>query len=314
MGVVLLLGPTASGKTSLAMAVQDHMGGSHRVQLISMDSALVYRGMDIGSAKPTKQELAHYPHRLIDIRDPAEPYTAADFVTDADEAVREAVAAGQHALLVGGTMLYARCFQFGIADLPESDPSVRESLASRWQREGGEALYQELQDLDPEAASGLDANNRQRLLRALEVIHSTGRKISDLWRENAGQDASTRLGQAVHAVAVPEIQRGELHARIEQRFDQMLTTGFLDEVRALKARPELHLDLPSMRAVGYRQAWQHLAGELDESQFRADSLTATRRLAKRQLTWLRSWPELTRLPESPLEQQIARIASLLTAP
>lgn len=311
MAVIVLLGPTASGKTGLAMALQDRLGGKDRVQLISVDSAMVYRGMDIGTAKPTEDELKRYPHALINLRDPANPYTAADFVADADQAVRDALAANKHAVLVGGTMLYARSFLQGLADLPEADPNLRAELDQALAEQGAEALHARLQTLDPEAAAGIEPGNHQRLLRALEVITLTNRPISALWQERAGQPADKRLAVTPEVFALMPRNRAWLHARIEQRFDTMLDQGFLDEVTRLHARPDLHADLPAMRAVGYRQAWSHLDGHIDEAQFRADSLTATRRLAKRQLTWLRSWPELNVLDEAETDAQVQQITAAM---
>ncbi|MEM7003143.1 MAG: tRNA (adenosine(37)-N6)-dimethylallyltransferase MiaA [Pseudomonadota bacterium] len=306
--VVVLLGPTAAGKTAVAMALQDLLGKS-RTQLISVDSAMVYRGMDIGSAKPTAAELADYPHALIDIRDPAEPYNAADFVTDADRAIQAALAAERVPVLVGGTMLYARCFLEGIAALPDANQATREQLERDLQEHGDVALHAELAAVDSQAAAGIDPRNHQRLLRALEVVRLTGQPISELWESHKGTAARARLGVKTEVFAVTPVPRHELHARIHTRFQQMLTLGFLDEVARLKQREDLHIDLPAMRAVGYRQAWLHLQGSLDYAQFVADAQTATRRLAKRQLTWLRRWPDLQALTVEDAQAQAQQLAT-----
>lgn len=305
--LLMILGPTAVGKTAVACALQDMLGGKGAVRLISVDSALVYQGMDIGTAKPDATELADYPHDLIDIRDPADPYTAADFVEDADTAVGAALANGQVPVLVGGTMLYARCFLQGIADLPTASPEVRNALADELQAKGPKALYAELQNADPQAAQKIHPNNPQRLLRALEVLRTTGEPISRLWEQRAGLPATERLNVPVHAISLLPDDRAHLHARIKTRFAEMLRDGFVDEVRGLRDRGDLHLDLPSMRAVGYRQAWLYLAGEISEQSFIADALTATRRLAKRQLTWLRQWQDINqiRINDSSQVDQVA---------
>lgn len=301
--MVLLIGPTAVGKTALACRVLDRLAG--RVQLISADSAMVYRGLDIGTAKPTRQELQRYPHALIDIRDPADPYTAADFVVDADRCVREAHAVGNVPVIVGGTMLYVKRFLEGIAELPPADPDLRAALQMRLVREGGEVLHAELARHDTQAAAGIHPNNPQRLLRALEVVLLSGQPISAQWHDQ--KSAVERLGAEIHLVGVAPVSRGELHERISTRFAQMLEAGFLEEVRGLFARPELHASLPAMRAVGYRQAWQHLAGELSHAEFVAAALTATRRLAKKQLTWMRQWPELQVHSSTEMDQIVEEI-------
>ncbi len=290
--IVVLTGPTATGKTDVACALQDHLGGADRVRLISADSALVYRGMDIGTAKPDAAMLSEYPHDLIDIRDPADPYTAADFVSDTDEAIGRARRLGQVPIVVGGTMMYVKSFLEGIAELPESDEELRAELSARYEAEGALALHSELETVDPKAAAGIHPNNTQRLLRALEVVELTGQPMSELWNQ---ADARERLGGEVRQFAVLPDDRSRLHARIEERFEAMLAAGFLDEMQTLFDRADLHPGLPSMRAVGYRQGWQYLAGELEEQEFRTQAVTATRRLAKRQMTWLRGWQDLTRL-------------------
>jgi len=276
---VFLMGPTASGKTALACALSERFP----LELVSVDSALVYRGLDIGSAKPDAQTLARYPHRLIDIRDPAEPYSAADFRGDAISAMQEITAQGRVPLLVGGTGLYFRALQQGLSNLPEADPSVRERLTAQAATEGWPAMHARLQQLDPIAAERIGPNDAQRIQRALEVIELTGRPLSDQQRGGSGE----RFPWRVLKLALVPTDRAPLHQRIAQRFDTMLRDGLLDEVRALRARGDLHADLPAIRAVGYRQAWEHLDGQTTAAEFRDRGVFATRQLAKRQITWLR---------------------------
>lgn len=296
--VLLLMGPTASGKTALAMALADRLP----VDLINMDSAQVYRGLDLGSAKPDAATLARYPHALIDIRDPAQVYSAADFVADADRLVNEAWAAQRLPVLVGGTMLYGRAFVDGLADLPEANPAVRAAIAERAERLGWPALHAELAEQDPKAAAGIHPNNHQRLQRALEVLEVTGQGLSTLWQTRGAAPASERLGAQVISAALIPADRALLHQRIEARFAAMLEVGLLSEVRRLHARGDLHTRLPAIRAVGYRQVWQHLDGEYDADELLRRGCAATRQLAKRQLTWLRGWPNLIELAGDPLLQ------------
>lgn len=283
--VLALAGPTASGKTALAMA----LAREFPLGLVSLDSAMVYRGMDIGTAKPTAAELSACPHALVDIREPSETYSVADFVRDADNAVCAALEAGRTPLLVGGTMLYLRAFRDGLAPLPPSDPDIRAGLEAEASRRGLVELHAELVAADPVAAEQIHPNNPQRLLRALEVLRQTGRPISSWWAAQAETTVMARLGVEFRAFAVQPASRAALHGAIEQRFDAMLAAGFLDEVRALRARGDLHPDLPSMRAVGYRQAWSYLDGAIDRVSMRDQGIAATRQLARRQLTWLRNW-------------------------
>ena len=284
--IIALVGPTAVGKTDVAMALADR----YPIALISLDSALVYRGMDIGTAKPEPRLLARYPHALIDLVDPTEPYSAARYVSDADQAVKSALAAGRIPLLVGGTMLYLKAFREGLAPMPSADPVTRARLVEEARRTGLERLHARLQQVDPIAAERIHPNNFSRIQRALEVFDLSGRAISSFW--DAGEDVSVRHGAQLTEIAIQPDSREALHQRISHRLDAMLAGGFLEEVRALRARGDLDLDLPAMRAVGYRQIWEHLDGLTDLDQMRARALAATRQLAKRQLTWLRGWPQL----------------------
>ncbi|WP_417501658.1 tRNA (adenosine(37)-N6)-dimethylallyltransferase MiaA [Marinobacter sp.] len=307
---IFLMGPTASGKTDLAMALCEQLP----CEIISVDSAMIYRGMDIGTAKPTAAELARAPHRLIDICDPAETYSAADFRRDALLEMDRITRAGRIPLLVGGTMMYFKALLHGMSGLPSASPVLRTALEAEASQLGWPALHDELQAADPVAAKLIHPNNRQRLLRALEVIRLTGRPISAFWEaetsqpsnQSAGQqgiedytyytqwqaDETSSLPYTVVQLAMAPPERRVLHDRIHQRFLNMLEAGFLDEVRALMARGDLHPDLPSMRCVGYRQAWNYLVGVDDYDAFVSKGVAATRQLAKRQLTWLRKWTDL----------------------
>ncbi|HEY4294278.1 tRNA (adenosine(37)-N6)-dimethylallyltransferase MiaA [Luteibacter sp.] len=276
---IFLMGPTASGKTALACELADRLP----LDLVSVDSALVYRGMDIGSAKPDAATLTRHPHALIDIRDPSQPYSAAEFRDDAVSVMQTISARGRVPLLVGGTGLYFRALQQGLSELPEADPAIRAGLSEEAARIGWPAMHQRLAQLDPVAAGRIGNNDAQRLQRALEVIELTGQPLSDL------QHGRSELfpWRVLKLALLPE-DRGPLHARIAERFDAMLAAGFLDEVRALRARGDLHAELPAIRAVGYRQAWEHLDAMIDDTEFRNRAIYATRQLAKRQITWLRS--------------------------
>ena len=307
MPIILLLGPTAAGKTDAAVALAERLP----CRLISMDSALVYRGMDIGTAKPPAKLLARHPHALIDIRDPAAPYTAADFVADADREVRRALEQGKLPVLVGGTMLYARAFRDGLAALPPADPQVRAAIEAEAAAQGWPKLHARLAAVDPVAAANIHPHNGARLQRALEVFETTGKPISAYWRTQGQSAAAHRLGQELLEFAVIPKERAELHRRIEERFDAMLAEGFVDEVRALRARVDLHPGLPAMRAVGYRQVWRHLDGDWDAAQMRAKALAATRQLARRQLTWLRGWPWVAPLSWGDAAAAAAQVASRL---
>lgn len=277
---ICIMGPTASGKTDLAVHLVRRLG----CDIVSVDSAMIYRGMDIGTAKPSPEILAVAPHRLIDILDPAASYSAARFRADALAAMREISAAGRVPLLVGGTMLYFDVLQHGIAPLPAAAPALRAELEARAAREGWPALHAELARLDPAAAARIQPNDRQRIQRALEVCHISGRPLSELQREAAVEANEYRYIK----IAVAPRERLVLHQSIEQRFRSMMQRGFLDEVQHLRRRGDLSAAMPSMRAVGYRQLWEYLetGGSLEEAVRRG--VVATRRYAKRQLTWLRA--------------------------
>ncbi|RUL78127.1 tRNA (adenosine(37)-N6)-dimethylallyltransferase MiaA [Dyella choica] len=277
---IFLMGPTASGKTALACALSERFP----LGLISVDSALVYRGLDIGSAKPDAATLARYPHALIDIRDPAAPYSAADFSADAQAAMQRAGEAGRVPLLVGGTGLYFRALQRGLSTLPEANPEVRAQLAGQAAAIGWDGMHRRLAELDPQAAARIKPGDAQRIQRALEVVTLTGQPLSVQQHGGRGQAFPWRV---LKLALVPE-ERAALHARVARRFDEMLRQGLLDEVRALRQRGGLSPDLPALRAVGYRQAWEHLDGLYDADELRDRGIFATRQLAKRQITWLRS--------------------------
>ncbi|MEQ9726356.1 tRNA (adenosine(37)-N6)-dimethylallyltransferase MiaA [Pseudomonas sp. WHRI 8822A] len=283
---IFLMGPTASGKTDLALALARVLP----CELISVDSALVYRGMDIGTAKPDRATLDAFPHHLVDIRDPAEAYSAADFRRDALAAMADITARGRIPLLVGGTMLYYKALLEGLADMPGADAEVRAELEARAEREGLAALHAELQLVDPQSAARIHPNDPQRLVRALEVYRVSGTTMTQLrmqQSEAASQDGG--LPYTVAQLAIAPAQRQILHERIAQRFDLMLEQGFVAEVERLHRRGDLHGEMPSIRAVGYRQVWDHLDGRLSAAQMRERGIIATRQLAKRQFTWLRSW-------------------------
>lgn len=299
---LLLLGPTASGKSALSLQLAERFA----VEIISMDSALVYRGMDIGSAKPTALERAVCPHHLIDIRDIGESYSAADFTTDAAELVKTIHERGRFPLIVGGTMLYAKAIREGLNDLPSTDPAVRDAVADEAAHCGWPAMHAKLAQADPVTAARLAPNDSQRIGRALEVLRMTGRPISAFHAEQNVKPVLSTL-----AVGLMPSDRKALHERIEKRFDAMLAEGFLDEVRALMKRPDFDPESPAMRAVGYRQAVDYLEGKTDWAAFHLAGVAATRQLAKRQMTWMRSMADVTLLdPQDPaaLETLSAMIA------
>ena len=283
---IFLMGPTAAGKTDLALELARQLP----CELVSVDSALVYRGMDIGTAKPEPAILAEFPHRLIDIRDPEQAYSAAEFRDDALAAMAEISTAGRIPLLVGGTMLYYRARLDGLAEMPSADPAVRAELERRAAEDGLAVLHAELAQVDPESAARIHPNDPQRIVRALEVHRVSGLSMSEHRRRQ--QQNREPLPYRVVQLAVAPAQRKVLHERIARRFARMLEQGFIEEVEALRARPQLHPQLPSMRAVGYRQVWEYLDGRLTREQMIDQGIAATRQLAKRQFTWLRGWEEL----------------------
>lgn len=276
---VFLMGPTASGKTGLAVEMVQRFP----MDIISVDSALVFRGMDIGTAKPDAATLKIAPHRLIDIRDPSETYSAAEFADDALKEMQAITRAGRIPLLVGGTMLYFRSLEHGLSDLPAADAQVRAALEQQAAEIGWQAMHEILQQKDPEAAARIHPNDPQRIQRALEVISISGQRMSVMQARSAGQT----LEYDVHKIIVSPDNRAVLHERIEQRFDMMMEAGFLDETKSLFGRSDLNAAMPSMRAVGYRQAWEFLEGKSTADEMREKAIAATRQLAKRQLTWLR---------------------------
>ncbi len=300
--VVTIMGPTASGKTSLALALSQKTP----CEIISVDSALVYRGMDIGTAKPTAEEQAIAPHWLIDIIDPNESYSVAEFHSDVGTLINDIHQRGKLPVLVGGTMMYFNALINGISPLPSSNDEVRARIAQEAEAYGWNALHDELTRVDPVSAARIHPNDPQRLTRALEVYRSTGRNLTD-WQATKGEPCPFNVTQ----FAIAPEDRAVLHGRIEQRFDMMLEDGFIDEVRSLFARGDLHEDLPSIRSVGYRQAWQYLQGQLDYAEMRERGIIATRQLAKRQLTWLRGWPEVEWL-DTFANDNLTRIMSKIT--
>ena len=276
---IFIMGPTASGKTALAMELFDQLP----VELISVDSALIYRDMNIGTAKPTPDELARYPHALVDICDPSESYSAENFRRDALQLMDDITARGKVPCLVGGTMLYYRALQYGLSRLPATDPEVRQHFAERAEKEGLAVLHAELCKIDPVAGERIHENDPQRTLRALEVYQQTGQTLTELQLAQQGEPMPY---QALKLVKSPE--RPILHERIAHRFELMLAQGFEQEVEHLMARGDLNLDMPSMRCVGYRQMWEYLDGQCDRTEMIEKGIAATRQLAKRQITWLRS--------------------------
>jgi tRNA dimethylallyltransferase len=296
---IALVGPTASGKTATAMAIAERIP----LEIISIDSALVYRGMDIGTAKPSAQERKKVAHHLIDIREPTQTYNAADFINDAEQLITDIQSRGTLPLLVGGTMLYLKALQDGIDDLPKTDAVIRDAIETRAKATGWPAMHEELSKIDPATAARLAPNDAQRISRALEVWHISGKSLTAWFEEGAQKRLDAHQSfvsrNKLDVISLEPNDRSWLHQRIEQRFDAMLAAGFLDEMQTLRERGDLNPDLPSMRCVGYRQAWE----QLDAMQLQANSsqemlarlketaVAATRQLAKRQLTWLRGMPE-----------------------
>jgi tRNA dimethylallyltransferase len=285
---IALAGPTAAGKTAAALAI----ARAFDAEIISVDSALVYRGMDIGTAKPSAAELATVPHHLIDIRDPLQAYSAAEFVADARRLIADIHARGKLALLVGGTMLYFKALQQGLDDMPKADPAVRAVLEAQARQLGWPAMHAELARVDPVTAARLNPADTQRIQRALEVFRISGQPMASFHTARTGADtAASGAANDTLLISLEPLDRAWLHQRIAQRFDAMLASGFVDEVKALRARGDLHAQLPAMRCVGYRQAWEALEGEWPLSELRDKGIFATRQLAKRQITWLRSMPQ-----------------------
>ncbi|EKO3612003.1 tRNA (adenosine(37)-N6)-dimethylallyltransferase MiaA [Vibrio metschnikovii] len=301
---LFLMGPTASGKTDLAIRLRQ----KYPVEIISVDSALIYKGMDVGTAKPDARELALAPHRLINILDPSEAYSVADFRQDALREMQAIVNEGKIPLLVGGTMLYYKALLDGLSPLPAANPAVRQQIESQAQEQGWAALHAQLQQIDPISAARIHPNDPQRLSRALEVYKISGKTLTEL-TQTKGESIPFRVKQ----FAIAPMDRAELHRRIELRFEKMVKSGFEEEVKALYDRNDLHPDLPSIRCVGYRQMWDYFDGNstLDEAIYRG--ICATRQLAKRQLTWLRSWDELTWLDSENIERAVETLANAIAS-
>ena len=290
--VLCLVGPTAAGKTAIALDLARH----HDFEIISVDSALVYRGMDIGSGKPGKSLLAEIPHHLVDIRDPAQPYSASEFREDAIRAAQDIVARGKRPLFVGGTMLYFKALAGGLASMPAADPDIRRRIQDLADQAGWPAVHTRLASVDPAAAARIHPTDPQRLMRALEVFEATGRTLTA--HHEAGNKRANNLPDFLSNLVFIAIHPGErsvIHQQIADRFHQMLAAGFVEEVRTLYERGDLHRDLPAIKAVGYRQIWDYLDGRYDFATMTEKGIAATRQLAKRQLTWLRSWPDLHRI-------------------
>lgn len=285
--VIFLMGPTASGKTDLAISLRQHLP----VELISVDSTLVYRGMDIGTAKPSDAELAVAPHRLIDIRDPSAPYSVADFLADAEREIIDIHNAGKIPLLVGGTMLYFRALLDGLAEMPAADAEVRAQIEREAEEFGWPHIHRQLAAVDPHTAAEIHPNHSQRVSRALEVYRVSGKTMSQLRELQSLQASAGSFSDRyeVCQLAIAPRDRSILHKRIELRFKTMLEKGLIDEVRALYERGDLHKDLPAIRAVGYRQVWDYFDGIWNYSEMTERGIIATRQLAKRQFTWLRGW-------------------------
>ncbi|MGY6089818.1 tRNA (adenosine(37)-N6)-dimethylallyltransferase MiaA [Avibacterium paragallinarum] len=300
---IFLMGPTASGKTDLAIKLHQRFP----VEIISVDSALIYRGMDIGTAKPNAEELAQAPHRLIDIKDPSESYSAANFRQDALREMEDITQQGKIPLLVGGTMLYYKALLEGLSPLPAADEGLRQEIEQKAEEIGWNGLHQELAKIDPVSAQRINPNDSQRINRALEVFYLIGKSLTEL-TEQKGEALPYDISQ----FAIAPQERQVLHQRIEQRFHIMIEQGFQQEVEKLYQRGDLHADLPSIRCVGYRQMWEFLQGEYDHQEMVFRGICATRQLAKRQITWLRGWKSpLTWLDSLQPENALAQITQTL---
>ena len=289
--ILCIVGPTGSGKTHLAMSLAEHAKSiGLTIELISMDSALVYRGLDIGSAKPTKAEQTAVVHHLIDILEPTEVYSAARFANDATRLCAEIRERGNIPVVVGGTMLYWRAWAYGLSSLPPANPEIRARLDEEGKAIGWPAMHDKLAKIDPETAARLKPNDSQRVQRALEVFEITGKPMSILLADSPSEDGreGSTIPPWINLVSLEPSDRSKLHQNLEKRFDEMLAAGFMEEVKTLRTNAALHADLPAIRSVGYRQAWEFLNGEIDAEQMRYKALAATRQLGKRQLTWLRA--------------------------
>ena len=284
--IICIMGPTASGKTALAMGLADELP----VDIISVDSALVYKDMDIGTAKPSSEELAQYPHQLINLIDPVQSYSASDFCTDARKAIKTSHQNNRIPVLVGGTMMYFKSLLEGISPLPGANEVIRKEIEQEAKENGWNVLHKTLERFDPTSAARIHVNDPQRIARAIEVYRITGKSLTEL----TAVKGEVLEGNVLQFALVPQ-NRSLLHERIEYRFNEMISQGFEEEVVKLKARPDLHIDLPSIRCVGYRQMWQYLNGECDHKEMVFRGVCATRQLAKRQVTWLRSWQGATLL-------------------
>ena len=289
--ILCIVGPTGAGKTHLAMALAAHAKSiDQTVELISMDSALVYRGLDIGSAKPTQAEQAAVQHHLIDILEPTESYSAARFANDAKHLCTVIRDRGNIPVVVGGTMLYWRAWAYGLSSLPPADPEIRARLDEQGKTMGWPAMHTQLTQVDPITAARLQPKDSQRVQRALEVYEITGKPMSELLADSPSEDgrAGSAIPEWIDLISLEPSDRSRLHQNLEKRFDEMLIGGLLEEVELLRKNPDLHGDLPAIRSVGYRQVWEYLSGEVDQAEMRYKALAATRQLGKRQLTWLRA--------------------------